>query len=68
MPTETVDVLEAEEFVTMEDGRKVTAKTRDSILDREAEYFANHSSRYRPVRAKDGASASAIILRDRERF
>jgi hypothetical protein len=37
-------------------------------LDRELEYFKSSSSRYHPVLAKGGASASEIVLRDRNRF
>jgi hypothetical protein len=44
------------------------SQIRDLKLKQEAEYFERAESRYRPIRAKGGASASEIVLRDRERF
>jgi hypothetical protein len=65
---ETFEVIETEDLVAIVDGRDQDAETRNSALDREEEYLAKHPSRYRPVRARNGASASEIILLDRERF
>jgi hypothetical protein len=48
-----------------EDGRETAANVN---LDRELEYFRSGKSRYQPVLAKGGASASEMLLRDRDRF
>ena len=37
-------------------------------LNRESEYALSVAPRFQPIRAKDGASASELLLRDRGRF
>jgi hypothetical protein len=49
-------------------GKEDESAVATEELKRELDFFRTSNSRYRPILAKGGASASEIVLRDRSRF